>query len=86
MRVEEQGSVCKVSELTKNGDSGPGKRKGHQSTPPDCLRCPEGEIDPSQKGKDRRTERRGLQTLVEDCKGASYLPPVLCVSAGHSWK
>lgn len=84
MRVEEQESVREVSELTKNGKNGPGKRKGHQSTPPDCLRCPKGEIDLSQREKDRRTERKGLQTLVEDCKGVPYLLLILRISAGHS--
>lgn len=84
VRVEEQESVRKVSELTKNGKSGPGKRKGHQSTPPDCLRCPKGEIDLSQREKDRRAERQGLQTLVQDYKGVSYLLLALRISAGHS--
>ena len=31
--------------VDENGKDGSGKRKGHQSTPCDCLRCPRGKID-----------------------------------------
>lgn len=45
--------------VDENGKDGSGKRKGHQSTPPDCLRCPRGKINLwGREGKmGRRTER-----------------------------
>lgn len=66
--------------VDKNGWDGSGKRKGHQSTPPDCLGRPRGKIDMWGGGvegqKDNHSRHSSKNT--KECHIFSSL------SAGHS--
>lgn len=67
----------------ENGKDGSRKRKGHQSTPPDCLRCPRGK-DRSVRKERKEGQEGGKITAPDTCQRiqrgviSSAVSPSLC--------
>lgn len=78
-KLKSKGPHCQSLRVDMKRGDRLGKRKGHQSTPPDCLRGPEREIDLAV-----RASRRQVREWNEDSPRYSTMISDKChISCSH---